>query len=205
MLNLVANIFEQAVDRTNLIERYEGVVTAVNIPQKGGGTERTLVSCTDPTACVSGRYRKAVPDDALRGLAYVEQRGEATTNSFTQWDYRVSYPVRLVFWVNLARQSLTHCSDIIDQATFQMINCLKQEKSLSVSWSTQNIRAEIENIRVVPRTAAGIFSGLPYQDNSALYVWPYAYCAIDAQVNFLVPANCLSAIDPTSLAECPEV
>ena len=199
MLNQIATIFQAAVDRTNLIEQYDGVVK--RITDKG---ETFPVSCTDPTACNRDRYRKAVPDQSLRGLAYVEQRGNATTGTIQAWGYEVTYPVRLVLWVNAGKQSLENCSDVISQAELNIITCLNSRKSIVVPFCDKNIKAEVRNFRILSKEPGELFQGLAYNEKSALYVWPYAYTAIDCDITFQITANCISAVAETVADECVE-
>lgn len=197
MLNQIATIFEQAVGRTNLIQQWDGVVTRVT--DKG---ETFPVSCTDPTACDNSKYRKAVPNQDLRGLAYVEQRGSATVGAFQSWGYEVTYPVRLVLWVNAGKQSLDNCGDVIGQAQLNIINCLRVQKTVTVDYSDRPLKATIRDFRILQNNPGEIFQGLAYNDKAALYVWPYAYTAIDCNIIFQIPANCILAIEPTVADEC---
>lgn len=197
MTNEIAEIFQQAVNRTNLIERYDGVVRRVT--DKG---ETFPVSCTDPTACDNGRYRKAIPDESLRGLAYVEQRGNGTTGPIESWGYSITFPVRLVMWINIGKQSIDNCSNITSQAYFNIVNCLNLQKSITVDYSTKAIKAKVSGFQMVNKSAGEIFQGLAYQDKAKLYVYPFDYLVIDCSITFQIPANCIAAIAPTVAADC---
>lgn len=199
MLNQIAEIIELAVNRTNLVEQYDGVVK--RITDKG---ETFPVSCTDPTACDNNRYRKAVPNQSLRGLAYVEQRGAAAVGDFQSWGYSISYPIRLVVWINLGIQSETNCSNIMAQAELNIINCLKLRKSIVTDFTSKNVSVDVRNIQLVNKSPGDIFSGLAYDGKSALYLWPYAYTAIDLNIIFQIPANCVLPIEPTVAEQCVE-
>lgn len=205
MLNQIATIFQAAVNRTNLIEQYDGVVHRITTQSQGtNGTisEAFPVSCTDPTACSGEHYRKAVPDSALRGLAYVEQRGNPTIGPDEIWGYTLTYPVRLVLWINAGRQSIGNCSDVIAQAELNMINCLKATKVVAVPFSDEDIKAEVTITAILEKNPGQIFQGLAYNDNQALYFWPYAYTAIDCNVVFQIPSACIQAIAPTTTEDC---
>lgn len=199
MLNQIATIFEAAVDRTNLVEQYDGVVKRVT--SKG---ETFPVSCTDPTACNNDHYRKAIPNQDLRGLAYVEQRGSGRVGAIQSWGYEITYPVRLVLWINAGKQSLSNCSDVISQAELNIINCLKTKKGLTVDFSSKQILARVDGFSILSKEPGEIFQGLAYNDKAALYVWPYAYTAIDCNVIFQIPSGCILAVEPTTEDECVE-
>lgn len=207
MLNQIAEIFESAVTQTNLVEQYDGVVQRVTLNSQGqNGTIRETfpVSCTDPTACDRGNYRKAVPNQDLRGLAYVEQRGTPQIGPYEDWGYTATYPVRLVMWINAGKQSLDNCSDVITQAELNLFNCLRHEKTLTPSFSSQPITAVVRNLSLVQKNPGQIFQGYAYNDKQALYFWPYAYTAIDCDVIFSIPANCIAPVSETTPADCIE-
>lgn len=195
------------VDSANLTEVYEGVVQRVTLTsqgQNGTVTETVPVSCTDPTACDRGHYRKAIPDESKKGLAYVEQRGNPSVGASQSWGYTISYPVRLVMWINAGKQSLDNCSNVIAQAEIAALNCMQHEKSVTPSFSSQPIKARIRDLSLVEKNPGQIFQGLAYNDNQALYFWPFAYTAIDCTITFQIPANCISAVADTVNDYCIE-
>lgn len=199
MLNQIADIFQLAIDRTNLFDQYDGVVQRITV-----NGETFPVSCTDPSACSSGNYRKSVPDQSLKGLAYVEQRASARVGSIESWGYPITYPVRLVMWVNSGKQGIGNCSDVISQSVLNAINCLKGESELTVSFSSCPIKVKVDNFSIVSNQPNQIFQGLAYNDKQALYLWPYVFAAIDCNIIFQIPSNCISAIAPTLEVECVE-
>ena len=199
MLNQIATILEQAVDRIGLIEQWDGVVRRVTV--KG---ETFPVSCTDPTACSKEHYRKAVPNQDLNGLAYVEQRGPAQVGTREAYGYTMTYPVRLIMWINAGKQSIPNCSDVIAQAELNVLTCLMMQKAITPTFSSKPINATISNIKVLAKTPGEIFQGLAYNDQAALYVWPYAYTAIDCEIIFEIPANCITAVAATVAENCIE-
>lgn len=206
MLDFIANIFQTAASRTNLIERYGGVVVPMTQTVKtstGNARETFPVSCTVDGPCsTDGNWNKVVPDSALRGLAYVEQRGSAIVGQMQTWGYTLTYPVRMVIWLNIGKQNFDSCAGIITQVETNVINCLRHTKKVSPSWSSRDVPATVQNFVLLPKEPGQVFERYAYSDKEALYFWPYAFTAIDCEVVFEIPANCVAAIDAPTPVNC---
>lgn len=211
MLNYIEDIFETAANTTGLVNKFGGVVTPVTMqrPNSNGQTvTKTFpVSCTALNNCRdTGQLQPIVPDQSFAGLAYVEQRGSVTTD-YRDGHFVLTYPVRFVVWVNAAYHGLTKCDDLIANVELNVMNCLRTEKFANPDWiecgaTGKKVSAQIGGIVLTPKNPGTIFQGYSYQDEPALYFWPYAYTAMDMTVRFLVPANCITKITTPTPVTC---
>lgn len=190
------------------IQRFAGVVVPVRKVSNDGRTEGIYpVGCVASGECSeTAKLNYVTPDEALTGVAYVEQRG-APSITHESNTFAMTYPVRFVAWMNMGKLGYTVCTSthLFELAA---LKCLQQQSTVPVSGLDDDtgfpddVQIRVRNFRMPVKEPGNIFRNYSFADNMALYFWPFDYFAIDCDVTFFVPYHCIPAIELPETVEC---
>ena len=202
MLSAIETIFNRAATAMGSIQRFAGVVVPVRKVSNDGRTEGIYpVGCVASGECEEGaKLNYVTPDEALTGVAYVEQRG-APSVTVADNIFQMTYPVRFVAWMNMGKLGYTVCTSthLFELAA---LKCLQQQQTVTVAGIDDDVQIRVRNFRMAVKEPGNIFRNYSFADNMALYFWPFDYFAIDCDVTFFVPYHCIPAIELPEAVEC---
>ena len=234
MLNLaisaVKDLLENIdIDGELLVERFGGLVWAVNIPESISETENGTpimrdkyvpVACgTTYEQCISGnsKYSPIVPNSAYKSILYFEQLGDATMNTteakFAPKGGLVVYdiPVRLVFWGSMAKLNIngtgaTECSFVAPIA-LKIINTLYRRPGFEIA-DAQYGNAKVEFIfqGQEAKDATKVFGRYSYGKELAKFLFsPYDFFSLKYLVRLRINRNCVDAFTFGTANLCPVI
>jgi len=184
------------------IERFAGVVVPARKMSNDGRTEGVYpVGCVASGECSEpAKLNYVTPDEALTGVAYVEQRG-APGITRTDNVFQMTYPVRFVAWMNMGKLGYDVCTSthLFELAA---LKCLNQQNTVSVTGITDPVEIRVNNFRLTVKEPGNIFSRYTFSENTALYFWPFDYFAIECDVTFYIPRHCIPAISLPDPVTC---
>jgi hypothetical protein len=189
----IANIILGTIDHLPWLDKYAGMTRTVVQTQVGDGTKPVKkyfpVACnvTDSECVKQGTLKDLVPDTKYKSILYFEDNGTQVLGSDARF-INLRSTLRLVSWLNGKKLGYDGCSI----SSIAVISILKEFALLFNPFNNGNfvnikINAISEEVK-----SPNIFSKYSYDESTTQYLMhPFDYFALNIQVNFSVPFNCV--------------
>lgn len=203
MLYLIEPSIGPKIQALPYIERYGGIAYPMthNFGSDSIKTFPVSMSLTASQCFEQGKYANLVPDDRYKSVAYLEGLSSPAQIGFRDAKKgvaRISQSAKLVVWLNLQKLGVT------DQATVGLMALAAVDAiqaTYAIIYAGAHGRMEVMNatIRLDKNSAFGSYS---YTDKQALFMWPYAFFAVEFQAVIELPRKCLEPIELMPAIPC---
>jgi hypothetical protein len=199
------------------IDRYAGLVQSISrdVPVQVDGDYQIGTTETFPIACdvdqaqcwESGTYLDLVPNDRYKSVAYWEDltglqyAGQVVRFAGNRHLYGYEAKLRLVVWVNAKKMGLTGCDMMgpIIQDAIRVINGISK-KDITSPIKVKRLNLTFDG--TVVKDHRSIFGSYSYGQQSALFMYPWDFFAINVRCQMMLSDDCLSALGLGSPIEC---
>ena len=158
------------------------------------------VSSTDCWA--AGRYLALCPDSSKVSVAFAEVTSHFIGNTETDRRFLANWRVRWYFWANLAKLGQTGCG-IPFPLLEQWRNALAFEVS-AVPYDGVLAKGQVIAAMSTDEPAR-IWGKWAFGQHLALFMYPYAWCAIDVDITANYAPQCIPAFEASSEIICVTV
>lgn len=200
MVNLLVKAYQDAIENLGWIERYGGLVRPVltqeNIMLDGKGVKIPAVypvSCLIESSCTEpGIYKRLVPDDAYKSVAYFEQRGSGrfTIEGPIRNLFSLTVPLRFVVWLNFKRLGIEGCPDTLP-FQLSLANALSTPPVIVDSdLLSQGGSVSVVSFEFPEQRSNLIFAPYSYANKEWAFFPPYGFFALDMTAKITINLAC---------------
>lgn len=216
MIKLITNVIEPVVTEClTFIERYAGlvipVVSRIQILTDHNDTESTIfvdqffpVSCELLDTCTDDSfYKKVLPDDSYKSVAYLESLSGADVELSRAKDKTVTanYRLRFVCWLNLAKLGRLDCF-ATHLYELYFIEAMNRTFSSATDALSNPARVKFTDFRIVRREPQEVFGKYSYGVKEAYFFYPYDFFAVDFTAQVQLNMGCLNPLTIGEPIEC---
>lgn len=203
MLYIVEPVLAPKIQALPFIERYGGIAHPMT-HAFGTDTLKTFpvsMSLTGAQCFEQGKYANLVPDDRYNSVSYLEGLTSPARVTFKDPKSHIatiSQACKLVVWLNMQRLGRTSQADV---GLMALAAIAALQGNYAISYGGVNGRMEVDQA-TVRMDKNGAFGGYTYVDKQALFMWPFAFFAIEFNTVTQLPKACLNEIENLSPINC---
>ena len=158
------------------------------------------VSSTDCWA--SNRYLALTPDSSKFSVAFAEVTSHSVQNTDSSRRFVALWRVRWYFWANLAKMGQTGCG-----IPFPLLEQWRNALAFEVSGVPYDGVLATGNVLAALTTEdpARVWGKWAFGQQQGLFMYPYAWCAIDVEISANYAPECIPAFEASPEIVCVTV
>ena len=175
-------------------------------PREGQGPVRLSypVGCgVSGTDCwANGRYLALTPDNSKASVAFAEVTSHSIQNTDSSRRFVALWRVRWYFWANLAHMGQTGCG-----IPFPLLEQWRNALSFEASGTPYDGVLARGNVLAALTTddPSRVWGKWTFGQQQGLFMYPYAWCAIDVEISANYAPECIPAFEASSKIVCVTV
>ena len=205
-----AELLRQQIEPLSFVGKLSGLVRPLTISEETetGKRRKTFpVACNVTAAeCTNlSKLKDLCQDSSKKSVIYFEENGGTQFVGFEKNDFQYRANLRLVAWLNLAKNGIEDCSwsAVAALQIIKAITAIQQPKGY-FNAGGKYTRCRITSISQTDKSAA-LFSKYTYDEAINQYLlYPFDYFALNIQIEFVVPASCIDSLIPVDPINCPD-
>ena len=201
MIHIINTAFTPALAALPWLERWGGAAFPVQAqgsyedPETG---QISRFSQTFPVSCyiggdceAEGYYSKLLPDDSYKSVAWLEAVQGFSYTQDTAGMVKVRQRARLIAWLNMQRLGALDCGgyEAYQVSVLQALPSGKQFEA-AVPGFSKPAKVSVKMATGVEHTPAAVFGPYTFAIQQRLFLHPYAFFAVDFEVEILLPIGC---------------
>lgn len=201
---LIETEIKPKLQALNTIARLGGLVKNVSRTVEDG--EGRQIRQSFPVSCNTsyadcwngGRYQSLVPDSSVASVVYFEETAcDVSADEPNRRLNTMRYGMRLCAWFNLALLGWDECN-VPASIVNDMMNAVRGVYMGPYDKCVSEVKATSIN----QRTPQAVFGKYTFGAREDLFMYPYAFCAIDFDVRMEYPPACLPTFEPSTPITC---
>ena len=204
MIHIIEQVLASRIAQLQFVERYGGVAYPLTAQFPGANEVKTFPVSTQVSAnsCFQqDKYKNLIPDDRYISLAYLEglvNPSRITFDGPKKGVVIMAQLVRFVCWLNLPKLGFTDLARVSDLAV-KTIDTLTGE--FAFTYRGTSGRLSVKNSRTLFDRQA-IFGQYSYFDRQEVFMYPYAFFALEMEVTAQVGRKCIDDITYPAPINC---
>jgi hypothetical protein len=203
MLYIVEPALAAKAQALPFVERYGGIAHPMT-HAFGGDTLKTFpvsMGLTGAQCFDQGKYSMLVPDDRYKSVSYFEGLTSPAQITFADPKRSIAtirQAVKFVIWLNMQKLGIEEQAQVGLMA-LAAVAAFQDTYAIQYAGKSGRMVVSGANIRMDKN---GAFGGYTYQDKQHLFMWPFAFFAIEMTTVTELPRRCLDEIEQMEPLEC---
>lgn len=214
-IHIFAQALEQTVTAWPFLERWGGAAIPATVPRSYKAADGTFVkssmqvpvSCEASPECTpdsDSYYKKLLPDEQYKSLAYIEARSNLSPSSYKSYSsasagqgaagvISMSQTARLPVWLNLKKlgDEALSCGGVAAMAMYALTSLQGRSFEVSLDWASTPLRVVVDQASILPNDPSQVFAPYDYAVNQRIFLHPYGFFGLFLSFSLLVPPRCI--------------
>jgi hypothetical protein len=203
MLYIIEPALRAKAEALPFVERYGGIAHPITANFAGDGLKTLPVSMslTGAQCFDQGKYINLVPDDRYKSVSYFEGLNSPARIAFSgekRGIATISQSVRFVAWLNMTRLGYDNQAQV---GLMALAAVAAFQDKYPITFAGKSGRMEVTSARVLLDKNSA-FGGYTYVDRQHLFMWPYAFFAVEMETVTQLPMRCLEELEAGEPLQC---
>lgn len=203
MLYIIEPYLKVKAQALPFVERYGGIAYPMThtFNTETIKTFPVSMSLTGAQCFDQGKYSNLVPDERYKSVSYFE--GLTSPSQVTFDDPKkgiaiIRQAVKFVVWLNMKKLGFEDYSQV---GLMALAALAEFQDTYAVNYGGNMGRMKVTGA-AIRMDKNGVFGGYTYQDKQHLFMWPFAFFAIEMTTVTELPRRCLAEIEVMEPIEC---